>query len=233
MENDTSPAPDTSALRRRGRPVGADSAATRRTIMGAARDLIAERGYHAATYQQIAVRAGVSRPTLHYYYASREELYAKLLDDIRLQVERCIAEAMRHCSLRRQLAAFMAEMHRLGTAEPNLMKVIVTARIDHHRGAHRHEAGVAVVATVHAFYDAVVVDAIRRGELAAGTEAHVVADMLAALFWGFGFHVGFVGAGQDAGDEERVGDPAEIARQLMRLLDRGLLGSPVRAPADV
>jgi AcrR family transcriptional regulator len=201
--------------------VGADSEQTRRTILSAARDLIAQRGYHAATFQQIAAGAGVSRPTLHYYFPTREDLYANLLTEVSERVQQCAAEAARADSLRSQLAAFMAELHRLTAAEPALMKMVITARIDHHRGTHRHEAASAIVSSVHAFYDAVVVDAVRRGELAPDTDVHAVADLLSALFWGLGFHSGFIAEG---------GDTSEVARQLMRVLGSGLLTAPV-APA--
>ena len=214
MENETLVGP---AARKRGRPVGADSGQTRRTIQRAARDLIAERGYHAATFQQIAQRAGVSRPTLHYYFPTREGLYAALLADIRDRVAECATAAVGAGSLRRQLAAFTAELQRLGAAEPALMKMVVTARIDHHRGVHRHEAATEIVSAVHAFYDTVVVDAVGRGELAPDTDVRAVADLLAALFWGLGFHAGFIMAD---------GDASGVAKQLLRLLGHGLLAEP-------
>ncbi|EJZ07102.1 TetR/AcrR family transcriptional regulator [Mycolicibacterium vaccae] len=216
-------APAVSAVRKRGRPVGADSEQTRRTIVCAARELIAERGYHAATFQQIAARAGVSRPTLHYYYATREQLYEALLADVRDSVDACAAEAVQAKTLLTQLAVFGAGIQRLGAAEPALMKVLVTARIDHHRGTHRHDTASALAAAVHAFYDAVVVEAVRRGELPPDTDAHAVADMLGALFWGLGFHTGFIG-----GDEHASG----IARQLFGCLAHGLLDSQRPAPVD-
>ncbi|PRC49299.1 TetR/AcrR family transcriptional regulator, partial [Mycobacterium sp. ITM-2017-0098] len=118
MENETLPVP---VARKRGRPVGADSEQTRRTIQRAARDLIADRGYHAATFQQIAQRAGVSRPTLHYYFPTREVLYEALLADIRDRVAECAATAAGEGSLLTQLAAFTSELGRLGAAEPALM----------------------------------------------------------------------------------------------------------------
>jgi hypothetical protein len=140
-----------------------------------------------------------------------------LLADIRDRVAECAVAAAGAGSMRRQLAAFTAELHRLGTAEPALMKMVVTARIDHHMGVHRHETATEIVSTVHGFYDTVVADAVRRGELAADTDVHAVADLLAALFWGVGFHAGFVAAGVDA---------SEIARQLFQLLGHGLLNAP-------
>ncbi|PRC55403.1 TetR/AcrR family transcriptional regulator, partial [Mycobacterium sp. ITM-2017-0098] len=84
--------------------------------------------------------------------------------DIRDRVAECAATAAGEGSLLTQLAAFTSELGRLGAAEPALMTMVVTARIDHHRGVHRHEAAASIVSTVHAFYDSVVVDAVRRGE---------------------------------------------------------------------
>ena len=194
--------------------------------MRAARDIIAERGYQAASFQQIAQRAGVSRPTLHYYFATREDLYDKLLSDVRERIQACAATALAGGSLLSQLAAFTVELGRLGEAEPALMKLVMTARIDHHRAVHRHQSAAAIVSAVHAFYDAAVADAVRRGELDAGGDPRAVADLLAALFWGFGFYAGFL-----AGDS-RPEDTAKVARQLMRMVGSGLLNRSVAATID-
>ncbi len=194
--------------------------------MAAARDIIAERGYPAATFQHIARRAGVSRPTLHYYFATREDLYDTLLGDVRDLVERCAAEALKKEALVCQLAAFANRLHRLGAADPALLKLVMTARIDHHRSAHRHEAAAAVVSTVHAFYDAVVLAAARRGELNPGIDVRAVSDMLGALFWGFGFYAGFIA------DDTDIDGTSEVARQLLRMLGSGLLNVPSGASVD-
>ncbi|MDA2890883.1 helix-turn-helix domain containing protein [Mycolicibacterium sp. BiH015] len=223
MENETLAAP---LARKRGRPVGADSEQTRMMIMRAARDIIAERGYQAASFQQIAQRAGVSRPTLHYYFATREDLYDKLLSDVCERIRGCATTALAEGSLLSQLATFTVELGRLGEAEPALMKLVMTARIDHHQAAQSHRAAARIVSTVHAFYDAAVADAVRRGELDAHSEPRAVADMLAALFWGFGFYAGFLA--EDARSEAT----AKIARLLMRMVGSGLLNRTFAAAID-
>ncbi len=43
-------------------------------ILGAARSILAENGYAAATISQIAAKAGVSRGLLHYYFKNKEEM---------------------------------------------------------------------------------------------------------------------------------------------------------------
>jgi AcrR family transcriptional regulator len=71
---------DTKTRRRRpGRPRRrtADDAITR-----AARDLLAERGFQAATIEAIAMRAGVGRNTIYRRWRSKEELTADALREL-------------------------------------------------------------------------------------------------------------------------------------------------------
>jgi AcrR family transcriptional regulator len=215
--------PPRPASRGRGRPVNADSEQTRRTILAAARDVISERGYHAATFQQIASRAGVSRPTLHYHFGSREQVYDCLLADVHQRVSACVAEAAAVPGLCRQAVVFVEAMQRLSADDPAAMRFLVTARLEHQRGLQRHDAAHPVVSTVHGFFDTIAHEAVRNGELRPGTDAHAVADMLAALFWGMGFHAGFV---------DRTGHTAVVARQLVCVLEGGLLNSWAEEPVE-
>lgn len=54
--------------------------ARRDLIEGAATELFAERGYHAASMDEIARRSGVSVPVVYDYFASKEELHRHLLE---------------------------------------------------------------------------------------------------------------------------------------------------------
>ncbi|MCV7153138.1 TetR/AcrR family transcriptional regulator [Mycolicibacterium pyrenivorans] len=208
--------------RGRGRPVGADAETTRRNILDAAREVIVERGYGAATFQKIALRAGVSRPTLHYYFSTREQLYEILLRDAYSRVAECAVAAQREHGLRDQLAVFVLAMQQLNISDTATVRFLVTARLEHHRGGRRSDAADAVVATVHGFYHSIVVQAIAHGELAPDVDALAVADMLAAVFWGMGFHAGFVDAGE----------AAAVARQLLRVIEVGLLNERVGASVE-
>ncbi|MBX7451221.1 TetR/AcrR family transcriptional regulator [Mycolicibacterium sp. 3033] len=212
--------------RGRGRPVGADSENTRRGILVAARGVITERGYQAATFQQIAMRAGVSRPTLHYYFGSREQIYDVLLAEVHHAMMGCVAEAQQQVGLRDQLASFLGSLQRWSLEDADTLRFLVAARLEHHRGPHRAEAAARIFAAVHSFYDSVVVEAMRRGELPSDIDAAAVADMLAGLFWGAGFHAGFLR--HSTSDHDASG----VARQLLTLFESGLLESPVAAHID-
>jgi AcrR family transcriptional regulator len=53
--------------------------ARRAQLLGAARDVFAAQGYHAAAMDDIAERAGVSKPVLYQHFPSKLELYQALL----------------------------------------------------------------------------------------------------------------------------------------------------------
>lgn len=52
----------------------------RAQLLAAAGEVFAESGYHAAAMDEIAERAGVSKPVLYRHFASKRELYLALLD---------------------------------------------------------------------------------------------------------------------------------------------------------
>lgn len=56
--------------------------ATRRLILEAATDCLAERGPSATTTREIAAKAGVTQPLLHHYFGSKEALFQEVLVDI-------------------------------------------------------------------------------------------------------------------------------------------------------
>src|SRR5437764_9220567 len=65
------------------RPVGArlPKPARRRQLLGAAQEVFVAQGYHAAAMDEIAERAGVSKPVLYQHFPGKLELYLALLDE--------------------------------------------------------------------------------------------------------------------------------------------------------
>jgi AcrR family transcriptional regulator len=218
MERDAEHSP---AGRGRGRPVGADSAETRARILRAARDVINERGYGAANFQAVASRAGLSRPTMHYYFHTREEIYDCLVAEAYSIVAECIAQAKREDTLLKQLSAFVATAYRSGFADRSMMRFTVTARLESRRSPSLRENPGPVVSAVQAFYASIVDEAMARGEIPADTDADAVVHMLLAMFLGMGFFAGFI--------VDRNGIAA-IAKQLNQFLSTWIAG-PLRTAA--
>jgi AcrR family transcriptional regulator len=200
--------------RGRGRPVGADSAETRARILRAAREVINERGYEAANFQAIASRAGLSRPTMHYYFHTREEIYDCLVAEAYSIVADCIAQAKRQDTLMNKLSTFVTAADRSGFADQSMLRFVITARLESHSSPSLREHPGPVVSAVQAFYASVVDDAMVRGEIPVETDAPAVVNMLLAMFMGMGFFAGFIV------DQNNM---AVIAKQLHRLLTQGLL----------
>jgi TetR/AcrR family transcriptional regulator len=48
-------------------------------ILDAAQEVFATYGYHGATIDEVANRAGISKPNLHYYFKRKRELYLAVL----------------------------------------------------------------------------------------------------------------------------------------------------------
>jgi TetR/AcrR family transcriptional regulator len=55
---------------------------TRERIIAAAVDLFSERSFEGATTREIAARAGVTQPLLHYHFNSKDELWRAAIDDL-------------------------------------------------------------------------------------------------------------------------------------------------------
>src|SRR5580693_3235421 len=53
----------------------------RRQLLDAALEVFVARGYHAAAMDEIAERAGVSKPVLYQHFPGKLELYLALLDE--------------------------------------------------------------------------------------------------------------------------------------------------------
>jgi AcrR family transcriptional regulator len=72
--------------------------ARRAQLLLAARDVFAEQGYHSAAMDDIAERAGVSKPVLYQHFPGKLELYRALLttyaDDLVMRVREAITSSM-------------------------------------------------------------------------------------------------------------------------------------------
>lgn len=194
--------------------MGADSTETRARILRAAREVINERGYEAANFQAIASRAGLSRPTMHYYFHTREEIYDCLVAEAYSIVADCIAQAKRRDTLLNQLSAFVTAAYRSGFTDQSMMRFTVTARLEFHRSPSLRESPGPVISAVQDFYAWVVAEAITRGEIPTDTDAPAVVKMLLAMFLGMGFYAGFI---------VDQNDMVVIAKQLHGLMAHGLL----------
>jgi AcrR family transcriptional regulator len=85
------PSHPTAATRRTSRlPRGA----RRLQLLRAAQDVFVAHGFHAAAMDEIAVRAGVSKPVLYQHFPGKRELYLALLEEHVSELADRVGEAM-------------------------------------------------------------------------------------------------------------------------------------------
>jgi AcrR family transcriptional regulator len=68
--------------------------ARRIQLLGAAREIFVAQGYHAAAMDEIAERAGVSKPVLYQHFPGKLELYLALLDEHTRQLGDRVRDAL-------------------------------------------------------------------------------------------------------------------------------------------
>jgi AcrR family transcriptional regulator len=116
--------------------------ARRLQLLGAARDVFVAQGYHAAAMDEIAERAGVSKPVLYQHFPGKLELYLALLDESASELVKIMSEALSSTSDNRQRvpATFKAfydyvadarEAFRLVFESDLSNEPAVRARVDH------------------------------------------------------------------------------------------------------
>ena len=54
----------------------------RRQLLDVARDVFAERGFHATSMDDVAIAAGVTKPVLYQHFRNKRALYVELLEDV-------------------------------------------------------------------------------------------------------------------------------------------------------
>lgn len=188
--------------------------------------MFGEVGYDAATFQEIAVRADLTRPAVNHHFASKRDLYLEVAEHTnRSIIEAGVREARRHRGLGDQIVAFVATVQAAGS-DPSVAAFLVTSVLEAQRHPELAVDGVDVLAASREFLGGALRDARRAGELYPDVDIETVTEALLAMLIGVGFYAGFcIGP---SGDGRRLG---AITEELLRML-RGagyLRPAPVEA----
>jgi AcrR family transcriptional regulator len=155
---------------RRGRP---RRAAARPAIIEATLELLAERGFQAATMDAIAERAGVGKNTIYRRWASKEELVADAIHELSADLDvlggRDLYPALLHQI--RDVSRLFADPL-VGRVLPGLLGEL------HDNPEFAHAWGERVVRPYRDRLDALLRQALERGELREGVDPGLVADLL-------------------------------------------------------
>ncbi|MFY9334629.1 MAG: TetR/AcrR family transcriptional regulator [Mycobacterium sp.] len=194
-------------VRRRGRPPASAAAVTRERILRTAREVFAESGYEAATFQAIAAQIGLTRPAINNYFSSKSALYEEVADRVGDVLLDAVRVASQEPSLAGQIVTFTRMAMHGEDADPSIAGFLVQSvtNVGHIPVGGRRAAGV-----IERFVRTAVGSAIQRGETTADPDG--LTDLLMGLVWGTAFQLS-------------RGDAARAERMLVQLcgvLDHGL-----------
>src|SRR3954452_24607518 len=85
--------------------------ARRKQLLGAAQEICVAQGYHAAAMDDIAERAGVSKPVLYQHFPGKLELYLALLEQHATALVQRVREALESTTNNKQRVAASVEAY--------------------------------------------------------------------------------------------------------------------------
>lgn len=166
--------------------------------MRAAREVFSERGYEAATFQEIAVRADLTRPAINHYFTNKRVLYVEVVAQTNeLVIAGAIERAQREPTLLGRLSEFMAATVEADAQNRSAAAFMITAMLESKR--HPELSGVETdsLGATRNFLTGALDNAIQRGELTSDADIASLTEMLVAVLCGVGFYAGFVGNRQE------------------------------------
>lgn len=99
---------------------------TYKKILKTARDLIVKNPYHAVSLNMIAQRAGVTKPSLYYYFQNKEDLFLKLFDKVSQEFEQKLDKVLfRELPPNKKLHLFIETYINFFFTEKHLIKLLI------------------------------------------------------------------------------------------------------------
>jgi TetR/AcrR family transcriptional repressor of uid operon len=181
-----------------GRPPAAKAAETRQRILRAAREVFSERGYGAATFQAIAVRADLTRPAINHYFANKRVLYWQVLEETTdAVIATSTQRARREPTLAGRVSAFIEGTREAEIKNPTAAAFLITATLEAQRHPEISRPHADPVRATREFLVWAIDDGIERGELKLDTDAAALAAVLLSVLLGVGFYAGYVSTGHE------------------------------------
>ena len=182
------------ASRGPGRPPAAKAAETRERIVRAARQVFSELGYDAATFQEIAVRADLTRPAINHYFKSKNTLYQEVVERTnKMVVLQSVQKAFEATTLIEQLEGFINAAVGVDAEDRSAAAFLVTSILESQRHPELKRDDHNALLGTRQFLSWAITGAIERGELTTDAPVGPLVEMMTAMFWGMGFYAGFVG----------------------------------------
>lgn len=155
---------------------------SREKLIGAAIDVVAERGLAAAGVGEICARAGIAKTSLYHHFGSRQGLLAAVIDRIaRFWVEEIQKSAYLEGNPFRRLDRVLSAWQDLVVEKPHLMRLLLFVQLD--QTAESEEVRQALVEALRHTVDAIaagIEDAVGMPIEGADVVATTTVSLLAA-----------------------------------------------------
>jgi TetR/AcrR family transcriptional repressor of uid operon len=183
------------ATRPPGRPAGSVAEQTRAELLSSARELFSQYGYHATTFQQVAERAGLTRPAVNYHFRTKRALYQQVTQACyRSVVAPAVGEAVKESTLAQQVSVFLDVAGGAVADDPSAAAFLCTSTAECATWPDLRDPKHDPITTVRAFLASAVDAAEQHGELRVDIEAGPLIESLVAMLCAVWFYVGFLGA---------------------------------------
>src|SRR5579883_3419414 len=166
--------------KRRGRPPGATSDATRARILRAARECFARTGYASTTNKDIADSAGITAAAIYQYFDSKTALYMATVEGAQAElVPEFRAVLAKNLPARATFRELLAASARIHARDPSLSAFLSALPVELRREPEIASAVAAAPGDVVAVVAEMVDRGVRNKEIARADAPHVVAVFLA------------------------------------------------------
>lgn len=162
----------------------------RRALVLAAYQLIAEKGFEHLRTRDVAARAHVNIATLHYYFASKEDLIRAVVDHLLEQFSSpaIVEQDMIDTTPLGQVRGMFLETHHRFQAMPEMFTVLSELVIRSMRDESIQLALRHLDEGWHAYLQRLVRDGVRQGVFRSDIDPGNMASRLIVLIKGFFFH---------------------------------------------
>jgi len=183
---------------------------TRQEILRVARHVFSELGYERTTFQEIATRAGLTRPAVNHYFRDKAELFHAVFDAV---LENVVGvggvRTVPKETVPKRLSAFLEAAVQIDSQDRSFARFMAASVLDGYRNGELRGSTREQVDQVREFVRQELRTAVESGEVRADIDIPAVTEMLIAILWGMVLYTGFVGTHEQL---------EEVVEQFSRLI---------------